>query len=267
MITISQLSIYPIKSIAGNHLDSCEVERIGLQYDRRWALVDENNVAITSRKFPQLLDIRAQIGETNLSIFYQEKLIASTPLESPAAADFSFDIWKQMVNGTSTSPEIDQWFSSFLKIPCRLIFSNQNSHRSMLAKNGGKEGDVLSYADGAPLLVVSEASLADLNSKIGDPIGMERFRPNIVVKGCAAFAEDTWSSFRIGAMEFEVAGSCKRCVLTTIDPKTKEKHPQSEPLRTLATYRPHKNGGVGFGMHVIPRQLGRLSIGDELIFS
>ncbi len=266
MTIVSQLSIYPIKSIAGNHLEVCEVEKIGLQYDRRWALVDENNVAITSRKYPQLLEVQAAIGEAELSIFYQEKLIGTTPLHSSAAADFNFEIWKQTVSGTTTSSKIDQWFSDFLKTPCRLIFSNTNSNRPMLAKNGGQAGDLVSYADSAPLLLVSEASLADLNTKIKDPVRMERFRPNIIVKGCAAFAEDTWTSFRIGDLEFDVVGSCKRCVLITIDPQTKLKHPDSEPLRTLAAYRRHERGGAAFGVHVIPRQLGRLKVGDSLAF-
>ena len=118
----------------------------------------------------------------------------------------------------------------------------------------------MAFADGFPLLLISQASLDDLSARVGRPLEMLRFRPNLVVQGSAAFAEDSWKRIRIGALEFEVVKGCSRCVLTTIDPQTGERSADREPLTTLKTYR-ERDGEVYFGQNLLPRGIGELQVG------
>jgi uncharacterized protein YcbX len=161
--------------------------------------------------------------------------------------------------------EVDDWFSEQLGEDCFLIFMDENCQREfpkgMASGYEGLPGDLVSYADDYPILVASEASLADLNSRLETPVTMKHFRPNIVLHGCEAFEEDTWSKFRIGECEFELAQQCPRCVMTTIDPETGIKH-KHEPLKTLAAYRRTPAGGAPFGAQAVPRILGTIRVGD-----
>jgi uncharacterized protein YcbX len=128
----------------------------------------------------------------------------------------------------------------------------------------GQVGDEVSFADGFPLLLISEASLADLNGRLETPVSMRRFRPNLVVDGERAYAEDQWRRIRVGDVEFEGAKNCSRCVFTTIDPDTGVKDPTREPLRTLGGYRRKPQGGVYFGQNLIPRSGGAIHVGDRV---
>jgi uncharacterized protein YcbX len=128
----------------------------------------------------------------------------------------------------------------------------------------GQPGDAVSFADGFPLLLISEASLADLNSRLAEPVDMRRFRPNLVVDGAVPYAEDGWRRFRVGEVEFEGVKNCSRCVFTTVDPDLGVKHPALEPLKTLGSYRRRAGGGVFFGQNVIPRGTGVIRVGDAV---
>jgi len=190
-----------------------------LQYDRNWALFDAGNKLITAREYPGLLDVQSRINNDQLEI---------------------------ILNGTVQ-----------VTTPCRLFFQNEQVPRPVLQQHGGRENDRVSFADQCPLLLISTSSLADLNSRMATPISMQNFRPNVVVDGCDAYAEDQWKIIHIGDVEFEVTQACVRCVLTTIDPVTKKKG--KEPLKTLADYRRDPDGGVIFGVHLIPRRLGSVN--------
>lgn len=264
MISITDLIVYPIKSAAPIELKVAAVEQMGLEFDRRWLLLGADNQMLTARKFPQMLDIKVNLQGDNLQVVLHSNISGRLRLDNEQAASLEFKLWSQMVDGSAVDPVIDAAISDFLGQTCRLVYRSKNTTRPILEKNGGKEGDIVSYADAAPILLMSEASLADLNQRLADPIKADRFRPNIIVKGCEAFAEDSWTHIDINGLSFDVVQGCKRCVLTTIDPITKEKHPLTEPLRTLATYRPHPRGGVSFGVYLIPRKLGTISIGDTL---
>jgi uncharacterized protein YcbX len=128
----------------------------------------------------------------------------------------------------------------------------------------GQAGDQVSFADGFPLLLISEASLADLNSRLDAPVEMRRFRPNLVVDGNRPYAEDNWQRIRVGDVEFAGVKNCSRCVFTTIDPDSGVVHPDKEPLRTLSTYRRRPQGGVYFGQNLIPRSGGVIRVGDPV---
>ena len=118
----------------------------------------------------------------------------------------------------------------------------------------------MAFPDGFPLLLIGQASLDDLSARVGRPLEMLRFRPNLVVEGSAPYAEDEWKRIRIGDLEFEVAKGCSRCILTTIDPGTGVRNADREPLTTLKTYR-ERNGEVYFGQNLLPRGTGELRVG------
>ena len=172
---------------------------------------------------------------------------------------FSYDAY-----GTLVSHELNEWFSDYLDLPCRLMKVSLNENRPVLPKHGGKVGDRVGFGDQAPILILSEASMADLNKRLEDPIGLERFRPNIVISGVEAYDEDHWNILQIGAVTLRVIQQCERCVLTTIDNETKLKHPKSEPLRTLSAYRKGRRGGVVFGVHAVPINTGTIHLQDNL---
>lgn len=261
-IRLSEIHVYPLKSGGGISYDSAVVHSQGLQYDRSWALFDDNNRLITGREYPQLLDLQMNIHNDQLEISLNENVQITIPLtyQGQAIPDLSF--FNRTVDGVLLDDDIHQWFSNYLEIPCRLFFQNEQVPRYVLNKHGGREHDEVSFADQCPLLLISTASLADLNTRLEKQISMQNFRPNLVVDGCQPYAEDQWKIIRIGDVEFEVAQPCVRCVFTTIDPVTKKKG--KEPLKTLATYRRDAGGGVIFGVHLIPRSLASIKLGDKV---
>lgn len=261
-IQLSQIHVYPLKSGGSISCDSAAVHRQGLQYDRSWALFDASGRLITGREYPQLLDLQTQIHKDQLKISHCGNVEITIPLKYQGQAVTDLSFFSRTVDGVLLHEDIHKWFSDYLGIPCRLFFQNEQVPRFVLHKHGGRENDEVSFADQCPLLLISMASLVDLNTRLDRPIGMQNFRPNLVVDGCQAYAEDQWNVIRIGDVEFEVAQACERCVFTTIDPVTKKKG--KEPLKTLATYRRSPNGAVTFGVHLIPRRLGSIKLSDKI---
>lgn len=265
-ITVSEIYIYPIKSTAGISLDESVIEKIGLVQDRRRAVVSiEKNRIITARENQKLFGIHTQILEHELVLTSPSSSL-QLPLVPTGSDMVHVKLWAEENHpGIRYTKEVDNWFSEQLGEDCFLIFMGGNCHREfpkgMASGYEGLPGDTVSYADDYPLLVASEASLADLNSHLETPVTMKHFRPNIVLRGCEAFEEDTWTRFRIGECEFELAQQCPRCVMTTIDPETGIKH-KHEPLKTLASYRRTSAGGAPFGAQAVPRRLGAIKIGD-----
>ena len=160
--------------------------------------------------------------------------------------------------------QADALLSSYLGMDCRLIFMAEDCTRHMLPLYGGGAADRVSYADSAPLLLVSTASLDALNDRLPHQVSMKNFRPNLVAAGCSANEEDGWKKLQIGEVVFDVCEACKRCVVTTIDPQTQQRSIDQEPLRTLATYKRHPRGGVRFGVNLIPRNEGIVRQGDKI---
>jgi len=261
-IQLSEIHIYPVKSAGSISYDSAEVRNQGLQYDRNWALFDAGNKLITAREYPGLLDVQSRINNDQLEIILNGTVQVTTALEYQGEAIHDLTFFSRTVDGVLLHDDIHQWFSDYLGVPCRLFFQNEQVPRPVLQQHGGRENDRVSFADQCPLLLISTSSLADLNSRMATPISMQNFRPNVVVDGCDAYAEDQWKIIHIGDVEFEVTQACVRCVLTTIDPVTKKKG--KEPLKTLADYRRDPGGGVIFGVHLIPRRLGSVNVGDKV---
>jgi uncharacterized protein len=152
------------------------------------------------------------------------------------------------------------WLSDALGRRCQLVYMPDDVERAVNPLRG-RPGDVVSFADGYPFLLIGQGSLDDLNGRMSAPLPMIRFRPNLVVEGAAAFAEDGWPRVRIGAVTFRNVKPCDRCVMTTVDPETGNKG--AEPLRTLATYRAW-GGAVWFGVNLIAENTGTLRVGDAV---
>jgi uncharacterized protein len=257
-ILLTELNIYPIKSIAGISLTSAIVEPRGLQFDRRWMITDRTYTVITQREFPRLALISVQISNDHLILNTEGMKELSVPIESNDGQYTSVQVWDDKVEAITASKEIDQWMSDALGIECHLVRMTGRSRRLIDSKYA-INNDEVSFADAFPFLLISEASLADLNSRLDVPVPMNRFRPNLVVTGCEPFAEDSWKRIQIGDSIFHVVKPCARCAVTTVDQKTGIKG--KEPLRTLATYRTN-NGKVYFGQNVIGEGSGILKIGD-----
>lgn len=239
-------------------MDAWPLEPRGLQYDRRWMVVDEHDVFITQRDFPRmaLIDVRLESEFLRLEAPRMETL--RIPLRTETTHHFPVTIWNDGVEAVSAGTEAAEWFSEFLDVRCKLVAMTEHSVRTV-AREYAVNADSVSFADGFPLLLISEASLADLNSRLPTPLPMKRFRPNLVVQGCAPFAEDSWKELSIGGLRLHVVKPCARCAITTVNPDTGVK--ETEPLRTLATFRASGNN-VLFGQNVIPAGTGMLRVGE-----
>lgn len=277
---ISEIHIYPIKSLKGIRLDSAVVEKRGLRHDRRWMLVDAENRFMTQREFPQMARVTVSIQENHLEIHAAEMTSIFVPFIPTGNERVRTMVWGSDCEGIGYSSEVDEWFSRAIGAKCRLIYMPDDEFRPVNSRfNAGD--DIVSFADGYPLLAIGEASLRDLNSRMPDaPVEMRRFRPNLVIAGSEAFAEDKWADINIGDAGFRAAKPCARCVMTTIDPDLGE-FDGKEPLKTLATYRRAKqvfpdryesNGhgpnDVLFGMNLIPINAGvEIKVRDKVIIN
>jgi uncharacterized protein YcbX len=229
-------------------------------------LVDENGIFISQRKYPQLALIElSEVGQTfHFNSPSQTSLVVAE--DSFTGNSIATEVWGDACAGFVAEQPVNQWFSDYLKQPVRLVKYNHGKARPS-DPIFSKDGDIVSYADGFPLLVISEASLNDLNSKLEQQnvshVSMTNFRPNLVVAGTTAFEEDQWKKIKIGEVEFDCVKLCSRCVLTTVNPNSGIKSENREPLKTLASYR-KMSGGVMFGMNMIPRNSGVIRLGDTL---
>lgn len=259
---LSEINVYPIKSLKGISLNEGKTERRGLQSDRRWMLVDENNQFLTQREFPKLATINVEITEDSLEVSasYRQIHIPFMPEVNELA---KVQIWQSKCRAKVYENSINEWFSDILQINCKLVLMSEETKRKVNFFYAVHADDQVSFADGYPFLLISENSLADLNDKLENPVPMNRFRPNFVVEDSEAFAEDNWKKIKIGKTIFHVVKPCARCVMTTIDQSTGDKDGQ-EPLKTLARYRT-KNGKVMFGQNLIVENAGEiLKVGDKI---
>ena len=261
--SIADIFVYPVKSTHGISLSESRVLAGGLEHDRRWAVADEQNVILTAREYPALFGIRTEFTAGTLSIHVP----GAPPVFLPSAAErekIPVSLFGNTVHGHPLAGPVNANLTAYLNLPCRLIHMEDDTPRTMSPRYGGSDTDPVSYADTAPFLLVSEASLAELNGQLPQEVDMQNFRPNLVVKGCAAGEEDRWQKILIGDVILEQTEACKRCVMTTLDPLTGRQHPGQEPLRTLATYRRHARGGVRFGINLVPRVMGLIRRGDRV---
>ncbi len=262
MLELSAIAVFPVKSMRGVDLSRGEVEPRGLAGDRRFMVVDAARRFVTARECPGLLRVSPA--------FEGDALVLSAPGRSslrvlPAGANASgpaVEIWGDRCAAVDAGDAAAEWLSTVLGVAARLVQMTDACERG-IDPDFSEPGDRVSFADAFPLLLIGEASLADLNARLPAPVEMRRFRPNVVVRGSPAYAEDDWSRLRIGPVEFAGARACRRCALPTLDPQSGEAHPRREPMRTLSRYR-RRADGVYFGQLLIPRTTGSIGVGDAV---
>jgi uncharacterized protein len=261
---LSAIHVYPIKSVAGLLVSSAEMEARGLRHDRRWMIVDSTGRFVTGRQLPKMVLIQALPSEKGLHLNAPGMLEHAVHIPKNTADRIDVRVWDDQVSAILADAETNVWLSSFLNLDLRLVYMDEISERRVeITPPHAPEHHAVSFADGYPLLLISEASLANLNKKLEAPISMLRFRPNLVVTADEAHVEDSWKRIRIGAVEFEFIKTCTRCVFTTVDPLTGEKDPSGEPLRTLKSYR-RSEAGILFGMNAVAKNNGKISVGDDV---
>jgi len=260
---LSSLLVYPVKSSAALAPARAAVEARGLRHDRRWMIVDADGRFLTGRQHPVLVRLRAEPTDAGVTLSAPGRAPLFVPLPAPDASRRACTVWKDVVDAADAGDAAAAWLSEGLGAPVRLVHMDAAARRPV-SPTHARPGDEVSFADAYPLLLVSQASLDHLNSRLAEPLPVERFRPNLVVADVAApHGEDDWTRIRIGAVEFDVVKPCTRCVFTTVDPARGEFDPSGEPLRTLKTYR-RSPAGITFGMNVIARGTGTLAPGDAV---
>ncbi len=254
---VSALVVYPIKSCGGVELGRARVERRGLERDRRFMLVDEQGSFVTQREEGRLALTRLGVAEGVVRVTAEGQPPLALSAEPAAGERIRVRVWDDDTEGL-VQPEASAWFSRFLGRPVRLVHMPPDVRRPV-DPGYGQAGDEVGFADGFPLLLISEASLEELARRLERPVEMRRFRPNLVVTGASPHAEDGWRRFRVGTLTFRAVKPCSRCLITTRDPDTGELG--KEPLATLAGYR-KQDGKVMFGVNVIPDGPGEIAVGD-----
>ncbi len=259
-VRLSGLHVYPIKSCGGISLEEAELTATGIRHDRRWMLVDGTGEFVSQRSTPKMALISTDLNDEHLTVGAPGMPDLKVPLDGEEGPRITVDIWGDVQRGVPAGKEADRWFGEFLGGVYRLVRQPEDDVRPVDSVRAVPE-DRASFADRFPLLLISEASLEDLNDRLEEPLPMNRFRPNLVVEGCGPYAEDGWGEVRIGETGFRVAEPCRRCAITTTDQETTERG--KEPLRTLATYR-RWGGGVIFGRNLIHSSFGTLRVGDTV---
>lgn len=269
---VSALYIYPVKSLRGFSVAAAALDALGLVGDRRFLVIDQNNQTLTQRDLPQMASIETALTPTDLVLQSPDRSSIRIPLRSAATAEhLTVSVWRSKdLLADDCGPDAADWLSTQLRVRCRLVRIGERFRRPVLNPERATEHDLVSFADGYPCLIVSEASLADLNRRLAetgqDPVPIDRFRPNIVVRDTSPHAEDTWSRFQIGDVIFRSGGPCGRCIMTTTDQLTGARG--KEPLRMLATYRrdTQRPTEVNFAQNLINEtKVGRIAVGDPIV--
>lgn len=285
---VTTLRIYPVKSLAGSTVERAGVEPWGLARDRRWGVFDEAGDSVTARKSHHMLGLRAEpVDPTTIRIVDRDG--GFIDVEEPVGGKLASVTLTGQDAAIPAKSEAHDWLSERVGHRVRLLWQPDPTQRPIAEKHGGLPGDSLSLADTAPLLLATEASMAQLNAWIRDdaglpdvpdidpgdlsgdaaaraegfePLDILRFRPNVVIDGDVPFAEDDWTTVRVGDVEFRTTERCDRCVMTTIDPVTLAGG--KEPIRTLARRR-RWDGKTWFGVRLAPCSAGVISVGDPVV--
>ena len=257
-LTLGSLHVYPIKSLRGVSAPSWRVDRRGFALDRRWMLVDDEGRFLSQRVLPRMALIDVEVLADHLRV--------SAPGMPPASVPFVATgprrrvvIWDDTCDAVEV-PEVTGWFREALGAACTLVDMPDDAERQV-DPAFAKPGEIVGFSDGFPFLLLTTASLEALNARLPSAVGMDRFRPNLVVLGATPFEEDAWETIAIGGLSFRVVKPCARCVIPNVDPRTAEKG--AEPLRTLATFRKEGNG-VMFGQNLIHEGEGGIAEGARV---
>jgi uncharacterized protein YcbX len=262
MLTVSGLYIYPIKSLGGIALNAARVTDRGFAYDRRWMLVDADNKFISQREVAAMALLKVSIQENGLCVKNSNKpdSFINIPFQPTLSETIMVNVWEDRCRGQRVSDEADAWFSEQLGRMCRLVHMPDATRRRVDGRYA-LDKEITSFSDGYPMLLIGQASLDDLNSRLPTPVPMDRFRPNIVFTGGEPYQEDVMKQFSIAGIHFMGVKLCARCVITTINQQTAQQ--AKEPLKTLSTYRA-KNNKIYFGQNLLFQGSGTITVGDSI---
>jgi uncharacterized protein len=263
MAVISGLNVYPVKSCKGIALEQAELTESGLAFDRHWMLVDNNKHFVTQRDQPRMALVASEIRGDSLMLSAPGMPALAIAIDAEGAR-LAVTVWDDRCSAIDQGQVAADWFSSFLQRPLRLVRFDPAIKRYSSAEYTGDTKAATEFSDGYAILLLSEASLADLNARLEQPLAMNRFRPNIVIRGVQAYDEDHLYSLRRGDLELRIVKPCTRCQITTTNQDSGEVG--REPLQTLRTYRRHpKLGAITFGQNaILIRGAGEiLRLGDQ----
>ncbi len=258
--TLSDIIIYPVKSLAGIRVTQWQVTKTGFQYDRQWMLIDEQGQFLSQRRLPKMALIKTALRSEHLILSAPNQADLTLSLTPTDGEIIESTIWHDQCKARHISQQADLWFSQFLDTDCRLVYLPDEVIRPVDAKYA-KATDQASFSDGFPFLLIGENSLLALNQAMQLDLSMTRFRPNLVIAGSRSYAEDSWREIRIGDIDFRLPKPCSRCAVPTIDPETAQTG--KEPLTTLNRLRKWQNK-VYFGQNAIHNQCGTLTVGDKV---
>lgn len=260
--SVSAIVRYPVKSCAGHAINKASLDAYGIVGDRRWLIVDSHGRFLTQRDAPSLSQVTPEFAGDDLALTApgMERIAVRADAQGPTR---NVRVWNDRCQGVDQGDDVAAWLREYLGSAYRLVRMSPDFRRPIDSAYATSMGDHVSYADGYPFLLTSEASLQELNRRMAASVPMDRFRPNIVVSGTEPFEEDTWTLIQIGGVTFHVVKPCARCVVTTTDQATGERG--KEPLATLATFRRDGQGNVHFGQNLIhtPKR-GKIAVGDAL---
>ncbi|WP_413290548.1 MOSC domain-containing protein [Bdellovibrio sp. HCB337] len=259
--SVQELNIYPVKSCQGQTLKELNITSEGPEGDRQWMLIDEQGTFITQRTLPKLATVQTHLNEQGLSLGLGKQFFV-VPKNNSFKRGVRINVWDEEFDAALEPDLFSQALSQYLGVNCRLVRYAPFSQRKMPTLGQGDWQPEARFSDSRPLLLTNTKSLEDLNSKLAQPVAMDRFRANIVFAGTEAFEEDTWSRIRIGDVIFSQPKKCARCKIITIDQHTGLSE-GAEPLKTLSTYRRDGNK-VNFGVMWIPENSGVIRLSDKI---
>jgi uncharacterized protein len=259
-LTLSEIWIYPIKSMGGIRLSKSGVLPKGLRYDRRWMLIDEAGIFITQRVHSSMAFFKLSLSGEQFTVNFKDDYIHLPANASVSPTPITATVWDDTIEVNEVLGEYSQWFSQRLGINCRFVhFPEQNPR--LVDEKYRLQNDSVSLADGYPFLIIGQSSLDDLNTRLENTVPMNRFRPNFVFTGGAPYEEDHWRNFAIGKNRFVGVKPCGRCALTTVNQETTERG--TEPLTTLTSYR-RMNNKVNFGQNLLAIDYYEIHEGDKI---
>lgn len=257
---------YPVKSMAGISARSALMDERGLAGDRRWMLIDAHDRFVTGRLLPQLTQVTVTEEAGGLQLAYSgEQILVPQPVSDQKLR--TVRIWSDTTQSLDAGDLAADVLSAWFGRPLRLVYQAYHQRRPLSETRAGRSGAEVSFADGYPLLLLGRGSLDALNTRLTKPVSALHFRPNIVIDGAPAHAEDNWRKIRIGDATLSIVSPCSRCVFTTVDPATGNKDANLEPLATLRGYRSDPaTGEVLFGVNVVPENPGaRIRVDDPVV--
>lgn len=264
MAHVAEIRIYPVKGLRGHAVPHATVEPWGLAGDRRYMVVDAAGRFVTQRELPRMAVIEAAFAPGGIALSGPGLGRIEVAEPDAGAPHAEVTVWRDRVAARDAGAQAASWLSAALALPCRLVHMADPAAARPVDPDFADPSDRVSFADGFPLLVTNAASLADLNARLTEPVGMDRFRTNLAVEGAEPWAEDGWRRLRVGAVAFAGTKDCARCAVTTVDQDTGTRSERNEPLRTLAGFRRKAGGRIIFGQNLIPRGAGRISVGDAV---